>query len=278
MVAYVVHFKKATAFDEIGVLKYDGKTDAEAATFDLDESRSAYVLQSDNDIIKTLNLNSGPMLVKLYNALGGLIGGEQKAIGRFEDLGAARQRVIMRLLDYGKRLEVQSQPKSEELRLAKEREAAKQKATEDYLSATDEPQRKAAMARLKELDVSVPSQTQVEDHNMVAKRKTAKKGGRKPAAKKEKGKEPVAAGGRQVRRLHPVAHHARQGHRGHLEAGQAAFQGFHGEGQRCELEPRLPQGSRQEGSGRPQGGRVTGAGVKKNTRQGAAQPERPFSL
>ncbi len=193
MVAYVVHFKKATAFDEIGVLKYDGKTDAEAATFDLDESRSAYVLQSDNDIIKTLNLNSGPMLVKLYNALGGLIGGEQKAIGRFEDLGAARQRVIMRLLDYGKRLEVQSQPKSEELRLAKEREAAKQKATEDYLSATDEPQRKAAMARLKELGVSVPSQTQVEDHNMVAKRKTAKKGGRKPAAKKEKGTPRAAA-------------------------------------------------------------------------------------
>lgn len=184
--AYLIHSKGD--LEDVQVLKFASREHADAYSFEIKEPRSAYVVCSDLDFIKLQF--SGSRLVKLYSAFGQLAGTtDEKPVGKFQDLNIARQRVMMRLIDYAKALPVTEPPAAEKEWHDKKREGDIRAASEMYLGAADDFTRKEAERKLAKLGVPVPSQEKVEEHTMVAKaKKSTKKATKKTGAKKAPGK------------------------------------------------------------------------------------------
>lgn len=191
---YMIHYKKATAFEDLRIKRFEDRSGAESATFDLPEDRSAQVVGSDNDLIK--NLWGMKELVALYNAMGQVLNTQhaEKAGGgvaqfihqkveRFHDVPTARQRVMMRLVDVGKDLPLSQAGNSDQEWFKKKREGDIKAASEMYLGAADDFTRQEAERKLARLGVPVPSlpKGQVKDEEQpMAKaksKKAAKSGG-----------------------------------------------------------------------------------------------------
>lgn len=180
---YIVHYKKATKFEDLKLMRFESRAGAESATFDLPEDRNADVIGGEGDLVK--KLWGQKELVALYNALG-VLTNTTSAHQRFHDVPTARTHVMMRLHDAGKNLPLSPPGASDKEWEKRQHERDKQDATEMYLGATDDTVKKEAEAKLASLGVSVPSDERVEEHNMTAK--TKKKAARKakaPAAKKD---------------------------------------------------------------------------------------------
>ena len=172
MTAYIVLCNAGVR--NVKVLKFADKEGADAHTY-LEQRRkteAAYVIENDNDLA-VLNFTTEE-LRGFYDRFGELLdeapGGELST-----NLNTARQQVMMRLADYGRKLEETPPPAEDEWKAVKRRDTSIKEATDEYLSAVDDTMRNLAAEKLKKLGTPIPSLPKGAVDMAAAKKKAAKK-------------------------------------------------------------------------------------------------------